>query len=83
MTRCRALRIGGRAAAVGAIAAVAALAVALPAAGQSAGPLAKSTGHDWPAFRYSAAHTGVTPQSSPNSSQCVDPDRRVDGVHRR
>jgi outer membrane protein assembly factor BamB len=68
MRRCRALRIGGRSAAVGVIATVAAVAVSLPAAGQSAGPLAKSTGYDWPAFRYSAAHTGVTPQTSPNST---------------
>jgi outer membrane protein assembly factor BamB len=43
------------------------LAIAVPAAGGVGGPQAAAAGSNWPAFRFDAAHSGVTPETIINS----------------
>ena len=80
MTRCRALRIGGRATAVCIVAGVAAMAFALPAAGQRDRPWATCAGLRLAHISLQRRPHGGDPADQPELHKRADPDCRVDGV---
>jgi eukaryotic-like serine/threonine-protein kinase len=71
MKGVRSLMLGGRGAAICACTAVLVFTIALPAAGRAGGPQKKAAEHDWPGFRFNAAHSGVNSETIINSANAA------------